>query len=293
MTAASMDSLRLTDLSPVHAAAVFRLSALAGGNRTVDDWRFLLARGTGVGMVDADGAPVAAATALPYGRFAWIGPAPVAPDWRGQGIAALLAAEVVRRQEAAGRAPGLDATVDGRRACRRAGFRDLYRLGYYRAEAASPPPESAEPPDSGRPRVRRLAAADLEAVSLMDRRLFGADRLELLHHLRRRQPQAAFAAFRDGRLSGYVLARDGREAVQVGPLAATGDDVARALAAAALGAVRGPVRIDVADARRGLIEWLQASGFVLQWPLVRMVRSRKAGFGDPALLYATAGPDLG
>ena len=284
-----MESLRLTDLSPAHAEPLSGLSALTGGNRTADDWRFLLARGIGAGLVDADEAPVAAATALPYGRFAWICPVLVAPDWRGQGIASLLATEVVRRQEAAGRVPALDTTPDGRQACRRAGFRDLYRLGRYRAEAISPPPA----PESGGPAVRRLAAADLEAVSRMDRRLFGADRLELLHHLRRRQPEAAFAAFRDGRLSGYVLARDGREAVQVGPLAAIGDDVARALAAAALGAVRGPVRIDAVDDRRGFVEWLQTCGFVLQWPVIRMVRSRKAGFGDPALLYATAGPDLG
>ena len=289
MTPASTEPLRQIDLAPVHAEAGFDLSALIGWNQTADDWRFVLARGDGVGLLDDDGALVATAMALPYGRFAWICLVLVAPDWRRQGIATRLMAEVVQRQEAAGRVPGLDATPDGRKVYRRIGFRDQYRLGRYRAEAVSSPTA----PESDRLTVRRLAAADLEAVSRVDRRLFGGDRLELLHHLRRRQPEAAFAAFRDGRLAGYALARDGREAVHVGPLVAAGDNDARSLAAAVLGAVQGPVYIDVADARWGFIEWLQAAGFAQQRPFIRMMRGRDSGFDDPSLLYAIAGPELG
>ena len=85
----------------------------------------------------------------------------------------------------------------------------------------------------------------------------------------------------------------GREAVHVGPLVAAGDNAARSLGAAQLGAVRGPVYIDVADARRSFIEWLQAGGFALQRPFIRMMRGRDSGFDDPSLLYAISGPELG
>ncbi len=289
MTPASTEPLRQIALSPVHAEAGFDLSALIGWNQTAADWRYILAHGEGVGLTASDRTLVATAMALPYGRFAWICLVLVAPDYRRQGIATRLMAEVVRRQEAAGRVPGLDATPDGRTVYRRIGFRDLYRLARYRAEAVSSPIA----PEADRLTVRRLTAADLEAVSGLDRGLFGGDRLQLLRHLRCRQPEAAFAAFRDGRIAGYSLARDGREAVHVGPLAATGDDVARSLAAAALGAVQRPVFIDVADARPGFVEWLQASGFVQQRPFIRMMRGRDSGFDDPGLLYAIAGPELG
>ena len=114
MTPASNEPLRQIDLAPVHAEAGFDLSTLIGWNQTADDWRFVLARGDGVGLLDDDDTLVATAMALPYGRFAWICLVLVAPDWRRQGIATRLMAEVVRRQEAAGRVPGLDATPDGR-----------------------------------------------------------------------------------------------------------------------------------------------------------------------------------
>ena len=289
MTPNSTKPLRKLDLSPVHAEAGFELSALIGWNQTVDDWRYMLTRGEGVGLAVSDNTLVATAMALPYGRFAWICMVLVAPDYRRQGIATRLMAEVVERQEAAGRVPGLDATPDGREVYSRIGFRDHYRLGRYRAESVSSPAV----PESDGVTVHRLAAADLEAVSRVDRGLFGGDRLELLRHLLRRQPEAAFAAFRDGRLAGYVLARDGREAVYVGPLVATGDDAARSLADAAFGAVQGPVYIDVADARPGFVEWLGTSGFVKQRPYIRMMRDRDSGFDDPSLLYAIAGPELG
>ncbi len=297
MTAASTGSLRQIDLLPVHAEAGFDLSALIGWNQTADDWSFVLARGEGVGLLDPEERLIATAMALPYGRFAWICLVLVAPDWRRQGIATRLMGEVVRRQEAAGRVPGLDATPDGRAVYRRTGFRDVYSLGRYRAEAVAEAwPEAPDLLPGMLPdelSVRPLAAAGLARVAALDRRLFGADRLELLYHLRRRQPGAAFGAWREGRPVGYVLARDGREAVQIGPLAAADDAAAQALAAAAFGAVTGPVYIDVADVRGGFVRWLESCGFVLQRPYIRMVRGRESGFDDPAWLYAIAGPELG
>lgn len=289
MTPESTKPLQKLDLTPVHAEAGFKLSALIGWNQTVDDWRYILTHGEGVGLTAPDKTLVATAMALPYDRFAWICMVLVAPDYRRQGIATRLMAEVVQRQEDAGRVPGLDATPDGRKVYSRIGFRDHYRLRRYRAESASSPTVQ----EADRVTVRRLAADDLEAVSGVDCGLFGADRLELLRHLLRRQPEAAFAAFHDGRLAGYALARDGREAVQVGPLVATGDNAASSLAAAAFGAVQGPVYIDVADARPEFVEWLGACGFVEQRPYIRMMRNRDSGFDDPSLLYAIAGPELG
>ena len=297
MPAAPAEALRQVDLAPEYADAGFRLSALIGWNQTAEDWRYILAHGDGIGLLAPDESLVASAMALPYGRFAWICLVLVAPDWRRQGLATRLTNDVLARQEAAGRVTGLDATPDGREVYRRIGFRDVYRLGRYRAETVDSAVPEAPPvlpgilPDALS--VRPLAAPDLARVAASDRRLFGADRMELLFHLRRRRPDAAFGAWREGRLAGFVLARDGREATQLGPLAAAEDAVAQSLAAAALDGVTGPVYIDVAEARTGFIGWLEAAGFALQRPYIRMVRGRDAGFDDPAWLYAIAGPELG
>ncbi|MDE0703231.1 MAG: GNAT family N-acetyltransferase [Rhodospirillaceae bacterium] len=295
--AASAETLRQIDLSPAHAEAGFGLSALIGWNQTVEDWRYILAHGAGVGVLDSEDTLIGTAMALPYGRFAWICLVLVAPGWRRQGIATRLMDAVVQRQEAAGRIPGLDATPDGREVYRRIGFRDVWRLARYQAErveaAAPEAPPTLPSILHDALSVRPLEAADLARFAAPDRRLFGADRLELLFHLRRRQPGAAFGAWREGRPAGYVLARDGREAVQIGPLVAADDAAAQSLAAAAFDAVTGPVFIDVADVRSGFVRWLESCGFALQRPYIRMIRGRDSGFDDSSLLYAIAGPELG
>ena len=284
-----MESLRQIVLTPAQAKAGLRLSTLIGWNQTHEDWGYILARGSGLGLLAPDDSLVASAMALPYGRFAWICLVLVAPDYRRRGLATRLMDAVVERQEAAGRVPGLDATPAGREVYRRIGFRAVYDLGRYRAEARPALPEAL----AGASAVRRLAAGDLARVAAADRALFGGDRLELLHHLRRRRPDAAFGAWRDGTLAGYVLARDGREADQIGPLAAADEATARALAAAAIDASSRPVQIDVAAGRAGFVGWLEAGGFALQRPFIRMIRGRAAGFDDPRRLYAIAGPELG
>lgn len=286
---ADTGGLTATDLTPDHAGAGLRLSTLIGWNQSRGDWDYLLTHGDGAGLQAADGTLVATALALPYGRFAWICMVLVAPDFRRRGLATLLMDTVRERQEAAGRVPGLDATPDGREVYRQIGFSDLYRLGRYRADAV----ETAAPADMGDLDIRPLTAADLDAIAPRDRQLFGADRMALLRHLRRRLPAAAIGAWREGALAGYVLARDGREATQVGPLAAGDDDTAIALTAAAFATLSGPVYIDVADARADFVAWLDARGFAHQRPFIRMYRGREAGFDDPAWLYAIAGPELG
>lgn len=282
-----MDGLAQVDLTPKHAAAGFQLSTLIGWNQAPGDWDYLLAHGDGVGLVTPDGDLAATAMALPYGRFAWICMVLVAPDYRRRGLATQLMNAVIERQEEAGRVPGLDATPDGREVYRHIGFQDIYRLARFRAERISALP--ANNPDVD---VRLLTDADLERIAPVDLQLFGADRRPLLHHLKDRVPAAGLGAWRQGELAGYALARDGREATQVGPLAASDDTVAQALAAAALTSVNGPVYIDVADVRSTFRAWLEARGFALQRPFFRMYRGQERGFDDPGWLYAIAGPEL-
>ena len=284
----AVDGLTQVDLAPEHASEGFRLSSLIGWNQAQGDWDYVLAHGDGIGRMTPDGNLAATAMALPYDRFAWVCLVLVAPDYRRRGLATRLMNAVIERQEAAGRVPGLDATPDGREVYRQIGFQDIYRLGRYRADAVLP----AADPLAGDLAIRPLTEADLKTVAPVDLRLFGADRMPLLRHLVGRVPVAGLGAWWGDELAGYILARDGREATQVGPLAAADDAVAQALAAAALATVQGPVYMDVADARPGFIGWLEARGFALQRPFIRMYRGQNTGFDDPAWLYAIAGPEL-
>jgi putative nucleotidyltransferase with HDIG domain len=67
-------------------------------------------------------------------------------------------------------------------------------------------------------------------VRELDRQAFGADRSFLLENLLSRAPRHAFLLQHDGRLAGFVLARPGRVALQIGPLVAADADAAASLA---------------------------------------------------------------
>ena len=97
-----------------------------------------------------------------------------------------------------------------------------------------------------------------------------------------------------GRLRGYVLGRDGREALQIGPLLADAPDVAQRLLHDALQPLAGEVvYVDPLDSQAAALAWLQQQGFVFQRPFTRMVHGTDAAPGDPTTIVLAAGPELG
>jgi hypothetical protein len=128
----------------------------------------------------------------------------------------------------------------------------------------------------------------------LDASAFGASREVVLRNLAARQPKAAFVAERGGQIAGFVLAREGREAMQIGPLVARDEGTARELLAAALGAASAPVYVDIADHAAPLQAWALAQGFAVQRPFTRMAHGPLGRApGEASLVYCPAGPELG
>jgi hypothetical protein len=101
-------------------------------------------------------------------------------------------------------------------------------------------------------------------------------------------------AERNGQVAGFALAREGREAMQVGPLVARDAGTARELLAAALSVVSAPVYVDIADHAASLQAWALAQGFAIQRPFTRMAHGpRGYAPGEAALIFCPAGPELG
>jgi hypothetical protein len=186
--------------------------------------------------------------------------------------------------------PALDASPDGREVYLRLGFEDVYRTT--RMLAPGGRAAVAGEPD-GRADIRPISTDDLPAVIAYDRAPFGADRAYMLGHLRGRLPEAAFLSERDGRIRGIVLARDGRTCAQVGPLVADDAETALALLRHAIGAIPGPVCLDIADHHAALRTWLDSRGFSPIVPFVRMIHGRSEPYDDPGRVFVIAGPELG
>jgi hypothetical protein len=128
----------------------------------------------------------------------------------------------------------------------------------------------------------------------LDQKAFGASRETVLRNLASRQPKIALVAERNGQIAGFVLGREGREALQIGPLVADDAQTARALLGAALGRIDGPVYLDIADHAAPLQAWVLAQGFAVQRSFTRMAHGPEGGApGNAAVVFCPAGPELG
>lgn len=278
------------DLSVVDAPRGYLLSTEIGWNQTEADWSYMLANGPGIGLTDGHGKLVASAIALPYGLFGWVCMVLVAPDWRRLGLATDLMNGVIELLQADGIVPGLDATPAGREVYRRIGFVDVYGLARLVAEHAAlgaAPPAGTE--------IRSLTEADMDAVAAFDAPIFAGDRAALLRHLQNREPARATGAWKDGELTGFVFARDGRTWTQIGPVVAEDSDTAMALVAAAANAGSGPdaLLIDAMDYHAEYLDWLKVGGFEFQRPYIRMLHGSDQALDRKELVFSPAGPELG
>ena len=280
----SINAWQFSRLSEDQVEDCVALSAEAGWNQTSADWALFLRQGTVFGLRSGLAGIVATGAVLPYGGdFAWISMVLVTRSRRrqrvGTSILEACCAELARRTLVA----VLDATPAGERIYRALGFEGMFNLS--RWQGISGPRKKTRAVAT-----RSMAAPDLAAVTATDAAAFGADRGFLLQSLFDRLPQLAFIA-KDN--AGFVLARPGRVATQIGPLVAANEDVAAALLDAALGCVSGPVFLDLIDRREILTARLRQRGFTVQRPFLRMGLERGIPFGDTTRLFVVAGPEFG
>jgi ribosomal protein S18 acetylase RimI-like enzyme len=269
-----------------HLGGCIALSKSAQWNQNEADWRLMLEIGHGWGVSLDDGTLAASTLVLPYGRFAWVSMVLVLPEHRRKGYATQLLRKALAELENRALTPILDATPAGREVYVQEGFRDTW--GFRRFQL--PEAIAAIERSTG---VRPLRAADWPQLLALDAQAFGASRERLLRSLAARLPQAALVAEESGKLAGFLLGRDGREARQLGPLVARSSDAARALLAEGLAKVSPPLYLDVVDREPGITAWLESLGFEFQRPFTRMVLGAPVAPGEAGLVYSPAGPELG
>src|SRR5690242_18530343 len=208
-------------LGPADIAGGLALSVASGWNQIVDDWAFFISQGHGSGFRSPVDGLVATTAAVVYGGgCAWISMVLVAEAWRHRGLASLLLERTLRRLEALHATPMLDATPAGEPVYRHLGFRTGF--AFDRWEGTAPDTPRAAAGDAERPTNRddldRLVALDTAATQL--------GRRTLLQNFVGRSGTAGWLAS-DG--TGFVLARTGHRATQLGPLIAASPAQALAL----------------------------------------------------------------
>jgi GNAT superfamily N-acetyltransferase len=263
----------------------------ADWNQLPADWELMLQLGRGFGIEDSSGALIATALTLPLGeQISWISMVLVAGHARRHGLGSRLLRRCLEEVKASGRIAGLDASELGQPVYLGLGFRDLYRLQRLVLEPASTVEISAATGVT----ISPLTSADvMSEVTEWDEKLSGFERGEILRALQQRMPQCAWVARLADRLAGYILARNGRRATQLGPVLAEGDETAALLTATAARAAGTPVFIDVPEAQTRFTDLLVRCGATPQRGFTRMLLESEKPFDQGEKIYAIAGPELG
>ena len=277
------DALQVVDLDQADVAAGMALSTEAGWNQTAQDWEHFIANGTAIGFRNDEGRLVASAAALPYGgAFGYVAMVLVTQDYRRRGLATQLVDRCIADLERRGRVPVLDATRDGATVYRKQGFLAQFAFDRWQGVLHREPSVALARPSGNQQDATQIAALDKAA--------FGADRTALVSDfLARADTVSIVAEQRDG----FALIRAGRRAFQAGPVVAKSEAVALGLIESLLASVSGNVFIDVPQAWRRIGARLADRGFTIQRSFTRMALGRAETFGNPARLFAVAGPEFG
>jgi GNAT superfamily N-acetyltransferase len=266
-----------------------RLCRACGWNQTARDWaQFLAMEPDGARVAECGGRVVGTVATIRYGtRFGWIGMVLVDPAARGRGIGTLLLDQATAML-ADMPLVRLDATPAGHGIYLRRNFTEEGRLCRLQATV----PGGLEVPAAAQ--ARRMTERDLSEVIALDEQVFGANRAEMLRWIWDLAPEYAWAADRDGVLSGYTFGRHGHAFEYLGPVVAVDEETARLLATACLSGHAG--RQFVIDAPVHAPAWLASlagMGFREQRPLIRMSKGAGVIPGDPSSQFAILGPEFG
>ena len=273
--------VRPLELSLDDVPAGLRLSSEAGWNQTAEDWAIFIRHGTVFGLQDPDGALVGTAAVLPYAKFGFVAMVLVTPAWRKRGLATGLVEAAIGSLRGRGLVPVLDATPAGAPVYGRLGFKRIFDLCRWERITTSG--------SHRRPRFEPATIPSLGVFARLDADAFGSQRSFLLEDFLRRPHTRAFALGD----RGFLLARQGYRATQLGPLVAATQSEAVWLLDIALAELDGPLFLDVAEQWIDITAWLESRGFSRQRPFQRMAFERTQAFGDPRRLMVATGPEFG
>ena len=270
--------------------SLMKLKDAEGWNQLEKDWALLINYKESVNLVAVlDDHIVGTITAINYANtVAWIGMMLVDRDYRGRGISKLLLLDAIDKLKKCNSIK-LDATPAGRPVYLKLGFIDEYTL--YRM---TNPSVSKIFLSDDLVETNPAGPGDIPEIAGFDKKVFGADRTELIKRLYETCPELAWVIKENRRVAGFCLGRRGQNFTQIGPVYALSAKGAKALIRSAINQITGQaVVVDIPAERSETERWLEACGFISQRPFERMYLSNNPHPGTVESQYLISGPELG
>lgn len=278
--------LRIRTMSEIDSALAMSLKDQAGWNQTEVDWRrFLDMEPAGCFVAEWDGRPVGTTVTCILGRVAWIAMVLVEPHFRGRGIGKALMSHALDFLESQG-VPSvrLDATELGKPLYEKLGFQVEYGLARFEGV----PQDVTQPPG----KVDKANLQDWPGLFQLDQKVTGADRSKFLGLLFAALPETIRVVRSEGSIIGYLAARPGTRAWQIGPC--LGGRGAGAILLADAGSRFGGKRVfvDIPVQNEGGVALAKRNGLTVQRHLIRMRRGQPMAEHTDHI-WASSGPELG
>lgn len=274
--ASACDSGELRLLSALDIAAAFQLSAEAGWNQTLGDWKMLLeiARES-CWAIEIEGQVAATTTLVCYERrLAWLGMVLTKTEHRKRGLAGRLLATALAYADQMGiKTVKLDATEQGKPQYEKFGFHPEEEVERWVRPGKNAPQF---------PAVRRAANGVWRDIDLT---AFGANRTHLLDKLAQRNPATEHS-------QSYLFMRPGRITAHLGPFVSEDARTARRLIEECVQDTEWGWSWDLFPRHQKAVALARDLGFVPQRHLLRMYRGQALPQRQD-MIYAAAGFELG
>jgi len=261
-----------------------------GWNQTEKDWELLIDYPDSVNLVALwEDQIVGSVCGINYDNsVAWIGMMLINKDFRGKGISRILLTEAIQKLEKC-TSIKLDATPAGRPVYVKFDFKDEYTLHRMTNPAVAPISTTDDSPEA-----TLIKPGDLPELAAFDKEVFGADRTLLMEHLQKSHPDLSWLIKENGRIVAYCLGRRGVKFVQIGPVYALSENLAKSLICSSIGSISGGAAVvDIQAGKLKLKRWLEDAGFTSQRPFERMYLKNNPHPGIIENQYLIGGPELG
>lgn len=262
-----------------------RLKEEVGWNQTEADWRrYLELEPDGCFVAECDGNPVGTTTTCIFGPVGWIAMVLVESSRRGQGIGKALMHHALSELETSGVASvRLDATPLGQPLYEKLGFKVQCHL--VRFQGLLP---TRDPPKGVQPAMR----ARWDDLIRFDGAATRTNRRKLLEHLFAAESESVRCVESGGGISGFLAARQGSRALQLGPCVANETAGPLLLADACHRHAGKYAYLDVPIGNGAATSFVHGLGLTIQRQLTRMCRGPDVR-EDIARLWASSGPEKG
>lgn len=268
---------------------LMRLKNDEGWNQTEQDWHVLITYKNSINLVaEIDDKIIGTICAINYSnKIAWIGMMLVDKNYRRLGISKTLLSSAIEKLKDC-KSVKLDATPVGRYVYEKIGFKDEYDINrltnlsvkYINNEKSI--------------KTVRITTSDLDEIAILDEKIFGANRFEILKYLFKNSPELAWTIKKKSKIVGFCFGRKGSKFTQIGPVYSSFDEEVKSLITSSANQLIGkPVVVDLLSDKDSIDLWLSENGFEKQRAFKRMYLNINPHPGVVENQYFISGPELG